>query len=195
MEKSKDYLDIYLIGVGGQGIGLLSETLIRAADYADYHVRGVDTHGLAQRGGTVRSHLRIGKNIYSPLIQKGEADLVVALEVYEAYRGIFTYLKEKGTLIYYDTVWQPLNIRMGEKERINQEMIEEACKKRKAKSIRVFDEDLDDTRMQNMVIIGEMASKEIIKGISIDNYKKALMDLMQGKMLENNLNLFNTLIS
>lgn len=54
---------IFLIGVGGQGIGLLSEIIARAVDYSGQKVLGVDTHGLAQRGGVVSSHIKIGKYI------------------------------------------------------------------------------------------------------------------------------------
>ena len=72
--------NIYLTGVGGQGIGLLIEILLRAADHAGFPVKGVDTHGLAQRGGIVVSQIRIGEEAHSPLIRQGEADLVVALE-------------------------------------------------------------------------------------------------------------------
>ncbi|MBW2538534.1 MAG: 2-oxoacid:acceptor oxidoreductase family protein, partial [Deltaproteobacteria bacterium] len=50
--------NVYMTGVGGQGIGLLSEILLRAADHAGHTVKGVDTHGLAQRGGIVVSSLR-----------------------------------------------------------------------------------------------------------------------------------------
>ena len=72
--------DIYMTGVGGQGIGLLAEALARAVDRAGLSVRGCDTHGLAQRGGIVSSHLRIGASAHSPLVSPGRADLVIALE-------------------------------------------------------------------------------------------------------------------
>jgi len=75
-----DVFNVYMIGVGGQGIGLLSEILIRSADYAGLNAKGVDTHGLAQRGGTVQSHLRIGDKVHASLIRKGTADLVISLE-------------------------------------------------------------------------------------------------------------------
>ena len=55
--------NVYMTGVGGQGIGLLSEILLRAADHAGHTVKGVDTHGLAQRGGIVVSSLRFGETI------------------------------------------------------------------------------------------------------------------------------------
>ncbi|MDH3576024.1 MAG: 2-oxoacid:acceptor oxidoreductase family protein, partial [Desulfobacteraceae bacterium] len=93
--------NIYLAGVGGQGIGLLSEILLRGADHAGLKVKGVDTHGLAQRGGVVVSQLRLGSRVYSPLIFQNEADLVVALEHHEALRGTNAALKDGGTLIYY----------------------------------------------------------------------------------------------
>jgi len=100
--------EIFIIGVGGQGIGVLSELLLRACDYCGYKVKSVETHGLAQRGGTVSSHLRLGTNVYSPIIMSNSADMVVSLERNEAMRGMNDQLKDNGTLVYYDTSWQPL---------------------------------------------------------------------------------------
>lgn len=191
MEK----MNIYMIGVGGQGIGLLSETLIRAADYAGLHVRGVDTHGLAQRGGTVQSHLRIGKGIYSSLIQKGKADLVIALERNEALRGLETYLKNSGKLVYYDTSWQPLDIRLGEGKEVKNSDIEEKSKNKDIENIRVFKEDLEDARMQNVVILAEIARRKLITDIEIEDYKKALKDLLKGEVLNKNLDVFQEIIA
>ena len=61
-------MNIYMAGVGGQGIGLLAEVLTRACVAAGYNVRGCDTHGLAHRGGVVVSHLRIGKDLLGPRV-------------------------------------------------------------------------------------------------------------------------------
>ncbi|WP_206076285.1 2-oxoacid:acceptor oxidoreductase family protein [Marinitoga lauensis] len=124
--------NIYLIGVGGQGIGLLSEVIIRSADKAGLNVRGVDTHGLAQRGGTVSSNIRIGDNINSPLIMKGQADLVVALERHETLRGMNDYSKNNSTLIYYDAVWQPLDVRLRKAKEVENEIIEKEAKKERS---------------------------------------------------------------
>ena len=88
--------NIYMAGVGGQGIGLLSEVLLRAADHAGQPVKSVDTHGLAQRGGIVVSQLRIGQPAYSPLIGAHDADLVIALERHEAMRAAESMLKQAG---------------------------------------------------------------------------------------------------
>jgi indolepyruvate ferredoxin oxidoreductase beta subunit len=193
--KNTDRTNIYMIGVGGQGIGLLSEVLIRAADYAKLNVRGVDTHGLAQRGGTVQSQLRIGEGIYSPLIQEGTADIVIALERTEALRGIQNYLKPSGTVIYYNTSWQTLGVRLEETEEVKKEDIEQAAEKKEAEVIEVYKEDLTDTRMQNVVLLAEILKRDILPDIKKDNYITALKDLMAGDKLENNLNLFNSLLS
>ena len=182
--------NIYLIGVGGQGIGLLSEVIIRSADKAGLNVRGVDTHGLAQRGGTVSSNIRIGDNINSPLIMKGQADLVVALERHEALRGMNDYSKNNSTLIYYDAVWQPLDVRLRKTKEVENEMIEKEAKKRKIELIRVFLDDLRDSRMQNMVILATMAKMKLIPEVKKEHYLEAINDLLSGKILENNITLF-----
>ncbi|HSO18190.1 MAG TPA: 2-oxoacid:acceptor oxidoreductase family protein, partial [Desulfosarcina sp.] len=103
--------DIHLAGVGGQGIGLISEIILRAADHAGHPVKSVDTHGLAQRGGIVVSQIRIGEPAFSPLIAPGRAHLAICLERHEALRAAGTALREGGSLVYYDTVWQPLSVR------------------------------------------------------------------------------------
>ena len=183
--------NIYLIGVGGQGIGLLSEILLRAADHAGYQVKGVDTHGLAQRGGIVVSHLKFGEKVYSPLIPENEADMVVGLERHEALRGMNGYLKDSGTLIYYNTVWQPVEVRLNNVEEVSEEIITRQCLARGIKEIKVFKADLDDARMQNIVVLATIHKHNLIPGIESDHYRLAMADLMEGAMLEKNLNLFD----
>ena len=185
-----DNFNIYLTGVGGQGIGLLSEVLLRGADHAGLRVKGVDTHGLAQRGGIVVSQLRFGEKAHSALIMAGEADLVVALERHEALRGVIGFLKSGGTLIYYDTAWQPLDVRLGRAEEVSGEMIRRRCAERGIKAVKVFMEDLEDARMQNMVVLAGIAKHNLIPGVSREHYLLAMEDLMEGTMLEKNTRLF-----
>jgi len=182
--------NIYLTGVGGQGIGLLTEILIRAADHASLGVKGVDTHGLSQRGGVVVSQLRIGDNVYSPLIPKGEADMVIGLERHETLRAMNLFLRDGGTVIYYNAVWQPLEVRLNEAEEISEEVISEQCRKRGIKEIKVFKDDLKDTRMQNIVLLANIDRYHLIPGIQTEHYIKAMEDLMEGNMLKNNMKLF-----
>jgi indolepyruvate ferredoxin oxidoreductase beta subunit len=182
--------NIYLTGVGGQGIGLLSEVLLRAADHAGLKVKGVDTHGLAQRGGIVVSHLRLGENVHSPLIRSGEADLVISLERHEALRGMNGFLKDSGTLIYYNTSWQPLEVRLNHAEEITEDMLSQQCKAREILEIKVFRPNLEDTYMQNVVLLAAVCKYRLVPNLEKVHYHRAMEDLMDGPMLEKNMDLF-----
>lgn len=185
--------NIYLIGVGGQGIGLLSEIFLRAADHAGHPVKGVDTHGLAQRGGIVKSQVRIGATANSPLIMRGAADLLVALERHEALRGMNTALRDGGTLLYYNTVWQPLAVRLGQAEEVSEGTIRDVCERRHIREVAVFQNDLTDARLQNIVLLAHIDKLELIPNISTSHYRSAMADLMDGRMLEKNCALFEAL--
>ncbi|MFH1490455.1 MAG: 2-oxoacid:acceptor oxidoreductase family protein [Pseudomonadota bacterium] len=185
-----DRFSIYLTGVGGQGIGLLSEIILRAADHAGHGVKGVDTHGLAQRGGIVVSCIRIGEKIHTPLIPAGKADLVIALECHEALRGLNEALGDGGALVWYDTAWQPLEVRMGAADPVGREKIAEACKGRNIREIAVSKPDLSDSRMQNIVLLAALARAGLIPEIEIEDYARAMEDLMSGEMLRENMALF-----
>ncbi len=182
--------NIFMIGVGGQGIGLLSEVLLRAADDAGLRVKAVDTHGLAQRGGVVISNLRIGENSFSPLIASNKADLVVALERHEALRGLKLAAKDGSSLVYYNTVWQPLDVRLNLAEAVTEADINRVCGAREINAYLVFEPDLEDIRMQNVAVLATIHAKRLIPGLKEENYRQALDDLLQGKVLEQNLKLF-----
>jgi len=184
--------NIYMTGVGGQGIGLLSEVLLRAADHAGLAVKSVDTHGLAQRGGIVVSQLRIGAQAHSPLIAARDADLVVALERHEALRAAETALKPGGTLIYYDTVWQPLAVRLKEAAETTHQDIKQVSGQQKARLIRVHRPELEDARMQNMVVLANIQRHELIDGIEVKHFHEAMADLMNGGLLQKNMALFDS---
>ena len=181
----------YLTGVGGQGIGLLSEIILRAADHAGLAVKSVDTHGLAQRGGIVISQIRMGDAVFSPLIPTGTADVVIALERHEALRAAATVLKDRGSLIYYDTVWQPLAVRLNEAQEVTEIDIHALSRARNIKVISVFQADLPDIRMQNMVVLAEINRHGLIPDIELKDYRSAMKDLMTGSMLQRNQSLFD----
>ncbi len=188
----RSYMNIYLTGVGGQGIGLISEILLRALDHAGLKVKAVDTHGLAQRGGIVVSHLRCGESINSPLIREGEADIVISLERHEALRSAQTFLRNNGTLVYYNTVWQPLDVRLNKAPEVKSENIDSFCKEYNIKLIKINAPDIQNPRMQNIALLTCINNLELISGVTIDHYKLAMKDLMTGKMLESNLAFFES---
>ncbi len=182
--------NIYLCGVGGQGIGLLCETILRAADHADQVAKAVDTHGLAQRGGIVVSQIRLGQKAHSPLIPERMADLVVGLERHEALRGMNVALKDGGTLIYYDTVLQPLGVRLGKVVETGNVDIERAASQRGIVIHPVVRPGLKDPRMQNIAVLSEISSRNLIPGLTSAHYEQALDDLLKGEMLRANVQLF-----
>jgi len=186
--------DIYLSGVGGQGIGLLSELIARAIDHSGQRVIGADTHGLAQRGGMVASHIRIGDHVYSALVGKNKADLCISLERLEALRALNDFLKDNGVLVYYDAVWQPLDVRMKKVKQVNNEQIEQEAKRRNNKVVKVFEETLQDARMQNIAVSAHLCRESVIPGVKENHYLKAMDDLMKGQMLEDNKELFQRII-
>ncbi|NIO22825.1 MAG: hypothetical protein GTN38_02240 [Candidatus Aenigmarchaeota archaeon] len=94
--------NILLTGVGGEGVLVTSVILAKAANLDGYEVRGTQLHGLAQRGGSIPTHLRLGKKVYSPIIPRSEADLILGLEPIEAARACF-YAGSHKTNFIIDT--------------------------------------------------------------------------------------------
>ncbi|GAB4244616.1 MAG: indolepyruvate oxidoreductase subunit beta [Deltaproteobacteria bacterium] len=90
--------DIFLAGVGGQGTLLASEVLCEAFLLAGFDVKKSEVHGMAQRGGAVTTHLRFGPKVYSPLIEPGKADLLIAFEKIEALRFAH-FLRPGGAMV------------------------------------------------------------------------------------------------
>ena len=90
--------NVLIVGVGGQGIILASEILTDVAMQAGMDVKKSEVHGMAQRGGVVSSHVRFGKEVFSPLIPRGSADVVLAYEAAEGLRWCHD-VKDGGTVI------------------------------------------------------------------------------------------------
>lgn len=92
--KKKNF-NIIIAGYGGQGILTLADIIARAAFVEGYDVKQAELHGLAQRGGSLQIHVRFGNKVFSSLVSKGQADLIIALEVLEALRAC--YFSNKNT--------------------------------------------------------------------------------------------------
>lgn len=182
--------DIYLCGVGGQGIGLLAATLAQAADRAGLPTLACDTHGLAQRGGVVSSQIRLGDGPLTPLIPERGADLVLALERLEALRGATLFLKPGGRLVYFDTAYQPLGVRTGAAGYPAAEEVERAVAAFGGTVVRVPPDAAPDPRMQNAALLGRLAGLDAIPGLSPDMIEATLGELVPQKLLGRNLEVF-----
>jgi indolepyruvate ferredoxin oxidoreductase, beta subunit len=91
--------NILLCGVGGQGILLASEIISSALVRAGFDVKQSEVHGMAQRGGSVISHIRYGEKVFSPLIEPGTADFAASFELLEALRYLSYYNKETKVVV------------------------------------------------------------------------------------------------
>lgn len=90
--------NIMIVGVGGQGTLLASKLLGRVLLEQGYDVKVSEVHGMSQRGGSVVTYVRYGDKVYSPVIDKGEADIILSFELLEAARWA-EYLKEGGLIV------------------------------------------------------------------------------------------------
>ncbi len=105
-------VNVLMTGVGGQGIILCSDIIGEAALAAGYDVKKTDVHGMAQRGGSVTSHVRMGPEVRSPLIREGEVDLLLAFEKLEGARWAY-YLRPGGIAIINNNALPPLSVSLG----------------------------------------------------------------------------------
>ncbi|MDR2185692.1 MAG: indolepyruvate oxidoreductase subunit beta [Treponema sp.] len=105
-------LDCLITGVGGQGTVLLSRLIGEAAVKRGLDIRGSETIGMAQRGGSVTSHLRVGEGVSSPLIGPGGADVLIAFEPAEAARAL-SFLSPRGRLLVLDRGIPPVSSMLG----------------------------------------------------------------------------------
>jgi indolepyruvate ferredoxin oxidoreductase beta subunit len=104
--------NILLVGVGGQGTILASKLLTRGLMESGYDVKMSEIHGMSQRGGSVSSQVRFGEEVYSPVIEKGGADVLVSFEKMEALRWL-KYLKTDGRIVVNDFAINPIPVTMG----------------------------------------------------------------------------------
>lgn len=188
-KKLDKITNIIITGVGGQGILLASEIISESAVLAGYDVKRSEIHGMAQRGGSVNSHIRFGKKIYSPLVMKGECDLLLAFEKLEAVR-MADFINKEGTIIVNDQQINPVPVSSG--LAVYPENIEEILKKYFPSVIFVNAFELakqaGNVRTANIALLG-VASKKL--NIPIDVWEKVIVERVPQRAIEVNLKAFH----
>ncbi|MGY5851998.1 MAG: indolepyruvate oxidoreductase subunit beta [Candidatus Thorarchaeota archaeon] len=196
MEKT---YNILFAGVGGQGLMLLSAVLGKAAVDAGMDVMTGETHGLAQRSGSIYVHFKIGKPI-SPLIPYGKADMLIAMEATEALRYI-EYLKDDGVIIMSNRIMPPVaetkDVALDKEKKTKYVTIEYVEKQVREVSSRVILLDSLDlaiqagnARTENSVLIGAAASCPDFP-IPVDELRKSVLALVPPKTVEANSKAFD----
>ncbi len=181
--------NILIVGVGGQGTLLASVLLGNLALMKDYDVKLSEVHGMSQRGGSVVTHVKIDENkVSSPLIEEGDADIIIAFEELEAYRWL-PYLKEGGTMYVNTQKILPMPVILGQ-AKYPENII--ATLEEKAGNIKAFDAlqiaaQCGSVKAVNVVLLGA-ASNDLPFGQ--DAWIKVIEENVKPKFVELNKKAF-----
>lgn len=179
--------DIILAGVGGQGILSIAFVIDNAALEEGLNFKQAEIHGMAQRGGAVQSHLRISSEvIYSDLIPKGEADMILSVEPLETLR-YFDYLSPDGTVVSSSSPY--INIPDYPNLETILDKIQEVERRVIVDSQRLAKE-AGFSKAQNMVMLGAASSYLILKRESLERFIRVLFERRGERVVEINLKAF-----
>jgi len=176
-------INLIIAGVGGQGSVLASHLVAIAAIRDGLHARVGETFGAAMRGGSVASHVRLGKEVHSPLISKDGAEIILALEPLEGLRNSAKYLREGGLLVTNTRAWSPTDVNIGLAEYPDMKTVEKSVKKLGGKAIIIdatsLAQQAGNVRTMNVVMLGALAgtgklpvSNESLKQVIRENVPK-----------------------
>ena len=180
--------NILIVGVGGQGIVLAGDLITMAAMKAGFSAKAAEIHGMSQRGGSVLSEVRFGKEVFSPIVPAGGADIVLAFELLEGLRAL-PRLKEGGVLIVNDQKIMPSSVTYG--AGVYPDDVKEQIAKNPnsiiVDALKIATE-AGSSRAVNSVIIGIMA-----KSVSIckEHWIEAISALVKPEYIEVNIKAFN----
>lgn len=181
-------INCLLCGVGGQGTVLASKLISAAAMKKGIRARSAETIGMAQRGGCVVSHVRIGDNVYSPLIPKHKADVIIAFEPAEAVRCL-PYLKRNGAIIVNTKPVIPITASLGGSLYDGTEMVEYL--KTHVKNLVTADGDeiadkLGSSKVMNVALLGAAARSGML-GVTDSELESVIKERIPERFVELNL--------
>lgn len=183
-----DVKSVLIVGVGGQGTLLASRLLGNALLSRDYDVKVSEVHGMSQRGGSVVTYVRYGESVFSPIIEQGEADLILSFEALEAARFL-PYLKKGGKIIVNTQQIDPMPVVTG-----NAVYPEDVIGQIKSLGVEVISADAlslaeqaGSVKAVNVVLMGMLAKQtDIEKQVWLDTVEQTVPP----KFLELNLKAF-----
>lgn len=191
-------LSVSIAGIGGQGSVLAARILAQAAQSKGWQVRTAETIGMAQRGGNVISHVRMGdagEAVYSPLPAEQSIDVLIALEPGEALRAL-PYVKQEGLIVLARTPRPPIG-GAGDEGYDARALIEELC------HLPYTVVTVDDEALTNLIgskkalniIMLASALKEMDGAISLDDMKQAVAVCVKPQFLELNMGAIDTVLA
>ena len=181
-------VNIMIVGVGGQGTLLASRILGNAILSLGYDVKVSEVHGMSQRGGSVVTYVKYGEKVYSPVIDKGEADIILAFEQLEALRAL-PYLKIGGKMIANTQQINPMPVITGAAS-YPEHIIDTLASKVDlcALDALAIAKEAGNVKAVNVVLMGVMAKNT---NIPYETWINAVRECVPAKFLEVNLRAFD----
>ena len=184
-----DTKNIMIVGVGGQGALLASKMLGYVLLQQGYDVKVSEVHGMSQRGGSVVTYVRYGKKVYSPVIDKGEADVIISFEKLEAARWL-EFLKKDGTIITNTQEVEPMPVITGAAaypENLIEKM-QAAGAKVDAKDFLSIAQEAGSAKAVNIALMGRLST--YFPEISDEQWQDAIEKIVPPKFLDLNKKAF-----
>lgn len=184
-----DTKNIMIVGVGGQGTLLASKMLGYVLLQQGYDVKVSEVHGMSQRGGSVVTYVRYGKKVYSPVIDKGEADVIISFEKLEAARWL-EFLKKDGTIITNTQEVEPMPVITGSAaypENLIEKM-QAAGAKVDAKDFLSIAQEAGSAKTVNIALMGRLST--YFPEISDEQWQDAIEKIVPPKFLDLNRKAF-----
>lgn len=181
-------INCIVTGVGGQGTVLASKLIAQSAMNNGMKVRTSETIGMSQRGGGVVSHVRIGDEIHSPLINFNSADVIIGFEPAEAVRYL-PYLKEDGTVIVANNPIKPVTDSLADTNYNADEMIQYL--QDNVAHLFILDADMviaecGSAKILNTALLGVTAASGVL-GFSLDEMEKSINEKVREKFIDINI--------
>ncbi len=190
MAQKINQFNIVICGVGGQGLITLTKILAKAALGENYEARTSELHGLSQRGGSVETHIRFGKKIYSPLVRQGGADLIISIEAQEALKAHHYASKKTGTIFLVNEFLAPI---LGQKT-IPIKEISKNLKKFSKKTILIPATEITKKELGNPVLAGiyllSLASFKNLLPLKSSSILRAVKEIVPEKYFDLNKKTF-----
>jgi indolepyruvate ferredoxin oxidoreductase beta subunit len=184
MKNSKKQFNAVVVGTGGQGLITILQVMAKAAMNLKLDVKTSELHGLSQRGGSVEVHARIGKKIYSPLVAKGKADLILSLEQQEALNA--AGFAGKNTFFLINKLISPIPFKPPVQEKEIARMLSQKTKKISfIPASDICRKELGTDVTAGIFLLTLAALKEIIP-IDFKTISKAVLDVIPEKYLKIN---------
>lgn len=183
--------NIVLCGVGGQGTVLASKLVAAAAMKKGFSVMSAETIGMAQKGGSVMSHLRIGDDIRTPMIASGEADIIIGFEPSETVR-MLPFLKDGGSVITSQRPVMPVTAALKGSSYNGSEMIDYLKNVKKIERLVTVDtdkaiNDIGSPKAMNMVLLGAASRSGLLGDITHEDIIEAMKSKVKPQFVEMNI--------